>query len=172
MDAPCHGRDARHARQTHRTHLLIGRVRFVGQFDLGERDALRLHPERAEIRRVRMHVDALTGRALRLAAGLPAAAHVLPSTGADLHELQLHLVEAGRIEAGDADLHHRKHAPAGLGDDHFVGDTRELLPELLLEQLNVHGVHFGIARSSVRIVRWFEVARSKFAKLELVDVHR
>lgn len=89
-----------------------------------------------------MLVDALTWRALRLAAGLPAAAHVFPSAAADLHKFQLKLIKCSRIEAGYAYFDHRKHAPTRLGHNHFVRHTGELLPELLFEQFNAHRVHF------------------------------
>ncbi|KAJ8885835.1 hypothetical protein PR048_012040 [Dryococelus australis] len=67
------GERRRHGPQKGRVHLSVA-VRLVGELDLGKRHRL-LHPVRAEVRRLWMHVNRIRGWDFRFSPGNPLAIH-------------------------------------------------------------------------------------------------
>lgn len=67
----------------------------------------------SEVGGVAVDVDGRGGCHFGLASGHPLSVDILPPVVVDLHELQQDGVHSRGVEAADAHLHHREHAPEG-----------------------------------------------------------
>ena len=84
-------------------HDLAQPLGLVGQLHLGKVDLLAL-PVGPEVGAVRVDVDGVVGRWLRLAAGQPLTVDILPAVRLHLDKLEEDRVHRARLQPGDTNL--------------------------------------------------------------------
>ena len=96
---------------------LSSSVHLVGEFDFVERHR-RLHPVSAEVRRVRVDVDAAVAAplaaALRPAGSHPLPVHELPSAAVGRNKVQQEGVHGAGVQTRHTDLQDREHPAARI----------------------------------------------------------